>query len=473
MVNHDNSTLQAPTDLPVLSTSVSNPSAAAATATAKDTEAGAPSSSDDASTSTTDAGEPSYPEGGRTAWLTVLGSFLSMLASFGIMNTIGTFQAHLATHQLAHMSEGQIGWIFGLYAFVSFFGGIIIGPIFDVYGPRWLLVAGSTCLIVGLVTFSVCVEYWQFILSFGILTGLGTCLIFTPAIASIGHWFLARRAYATGLATTGGSIGGIVFPLTIQAAIPRVGFGWAVRIVALLCLCLVVSGNSLIRARTAIISPRSGAKSRVAIEFDWAAFRDPRFALTTMGVFLIEWGVFVPLTYIVSYAIHLGLTHAFAFQLLAILNVGSVFGRWLPGLVADKLGRFNTMLLTVSLCLLSVLAFWLPTALVAPLPAHAPKALMTTFALLYGFASGSGISLTPVCVGQICSTKDYGKRFGTCYFFVSFGTLTGAPIAGEIVRRMGGAYAGLIAFTAASYVGAFVFFGAARVVGGGWRWTRW
>lgn len=50
-----------------------------------------------------------------------------MVAAFGTMNTIGTFQTYLATNQLRDYSEGQIGWIFGVYVFTSFLGGIQIG----------------------------------------------------------------------------------------------------------------------------------------------------------------------------------------------------------------------------------------------------------------------------------------------------------------------------------------------------------
>jgi len=72
-------------------------------------------------------GEAKYPEGGRQAWLVVLGSFLCITASFGIMNTTGTLQVHLLKHQLAQYSLGEIGWIFGVYTFLSFFCGILVG----------------------------------------------------------------------------------------------------------------------------------------------------------------------------------------------------------------------------------------------------------------------------------------------------------------------------------------------------------
>jgi uncharacterized membrane protein len=102
------------------------------------------------------AEEDTYPEGGKEAWLVVFGSFLSMVSSFGVMNTIAVIHAHLSKDQLKDQSSSDIGWIFGVYVFLSFFGGIQIGPLFDKYGPRWLLLAGSICLVGGLMSTSVC-----------------------------------------------------------------------------------------------------------------------------------------------------------------------------------------------------------------------------------------------------------------------------------------------------------------------------
>ena len=34
---------------------------------------------------------------------------------------------------------------------------------------------------------------------------------------------------------------------------------------------------------------------------------------------------------------------------------------------------------------------------------------------------GSNISLTPVCVGQLCDTEVFGRWYATCYTIVSIG----------------------------------------------------
>ena len=226
--------------------------------------------------------------------------------------------------------------------------------------------------------------------------GTGTSLVFTPAIAAIGHYFLNKRGSMTGLAAVGGSLGGIVYPLTMQALFPKIGFAWTTRVIALINLVLLVVANLCIKSRL----PAKKA-TKEAILPDFRIFRDPVFSLTTLGVFFVEWGLFVPLTYLVSYAIRSGVEERFAYQLIAIFNAGSCFGRWLPGFIADRIGRFNSMCLTILLCLVSTLALWLP--------ADGRVAMIIVYAIIFGFGSGSGISLTPVCVSSLCKIENYGR----------------------------------------------------------------
>ena len=293
---------------------------------------------------------------------------------------------------------------------------------------------------------------------------MGTSLTFTPAISSIGHYFLRARGTATGLAATGGSIGGILFPLLLQRLFPLVGFAWATRIMGFIFMFLLIIANLLIRSR---LPPKVGG----SVWPDFRIFKDEIFALTTAGVFFIEWGLFLPLSYISTYALHYGISASFSYQLLAVVNAGSFFGRWVPGYVADYLGRFNTIILTVALCLAMTLGFWMPAAEVLRGQTSANVAVLCVFAVGFGFASGSNISLVPVCVGQLCETESYGRYYATCYTLVSVGCLTGIPIAGQIMAADGGQYWGLIIFTAMCYAGGLVCFIAARVLKVGWKVT--
>lgn len=105
-------------------------------------------------TAATDGGE-SYPEGGLQAWLVVLGSWLALVSSLGLMNTLATFQTYLTTHQLAEYDDGTVGWIFSIYTFMVFFLGLYIGPLFDKHGPRWLILTGTLFVSASLMLFSI------------------------------------------------------------------------------------------------------------------------------------------------------------------------------------------------------------------------------------------------------------------------------------------------------------------------------
>ena len=97
-----------------------------------------------------------YPEGGLRAWLVTFGSFCAMFAGFGVLNTIGVFQAYLQDNQLRHLNESQVSWIFSLYAFLTFFCGLQIGPIFDAKGPRLLILTGSVLLVISIMLVGLC-----------------------------------------------------------------------------------------------------------------------------------------------------------------------------------------------------------------------------------------------------------------------------------------------------------------------------
>jgi len=244
---------------------------------------------------------------------------------------------------------------------------------------------------------------------YSVLNGIGGCLIYTPCIASIGHYFLHKRGNATGIAMTSGSIGGIIFPLMLQKLFPMVGFAWATRILGFILVFLLIIANLLVRSRL----PRKRIESWKKVSPDLRVFKDLPFTFISLGIFLMEWGIFVPLTYITSYVVTHGHSAAFGFQILAILNAGSFFGRFFAGLVADMIGRMNTLILSISMCVVACLALWLP--------AGESTAMIVVFAVIFGFVSGSNLSLSPVCVGQLCKTENYGRYFATCWMFVAFG----------------------------------------------------
>ena len=303
---------------------------------------------------------------------------------------------------------------------------------------------------------------------FGVLGGVGTSLVFTSSVAAVGHWFFRTRGNATGIAATSGAVGGIIFPIMLQALFPKIGFAWATRVMGFIFVGCVILANLFVRSR---LPPKPGGR----VLPDFRIFRNTAFLLTTIGVFLEEWGLFIPITYLTTFSLASGaMSPTFAYQVIAIFNAGSVVGRWAPGYMADRLGRFNTMILTVGICMLAAFCLWMPAAVLVangPESAGKVKGLTIAFAVIMGFGSGSNISLAPVCVGQLCVTEEYGRYYATCYTIVSFGTLTGIPIAGAILGACNGYYWGVVLFTGLSYTASLIVFTTVRVMKVGWKFS--
>ncbi|KAL4904121.1 hypothetical protein BDW74DRAFT_185784 [Aspergillus multicolor] len=394
-----------------------------------------------------------YPDGGLQAWLVVLGSWCAMVPSMGLLNTFGVLHAWTSKHQLSTYSESKIGWIFGTYAFFLYFGAAQIGPIFDSRGVLPVVLPGSIGLIISIFTFGESKEYYQILLSFSVLGGLSSCCLFTPAISAIGHWFDVNRGLATGIACTAGGLGGVFFSLIILYVGPVLGFAWAMRIIGIISAVLCALACILMKTR---LSPNT--KAGMAVDFK--ALRDKGYGLTTAAIWLVEFAAFVPYAYIVSYGLYANMPQDLGYLLCVFLNVGAIPGRALPGILADKLGRFNVMSFTAIACGICTLALWYCSG--------TNQGAIIAYAVLYGFWSGAAISLTPVCISQVCKMEDYGKRNGTTFTLVSIGTLTGIPMAGAIQESQDGGFKGLIIFGGVLYLAAAVVFGIARGVVGGW-----
>lgn len=280
-------------------------------------------------------------------------------------------------------------------------------------------------------------EYWHFMLAFGVLSGLATSLLLTPSIASIGHWFKARRGFTTSIATSAGGLGGIIFPFMLTNLWDRIGYRWGTLVLALISVVTSIIGIILIKSR---LPPAPNATAQP----DFRIFKQIPFFLTTLGIFTLEFSLFIPLAYISTFAIAKGFSVAFAYQLLPILNTGSVIGRLLPGYYSDIIGAFNTCILATLLCFVSTICVWLPAG-------HTTAGIVI-FAVLFGLGSGIGIAIAPVCISRMCKTQEYGRYYATAYMVVSFACLLGIPIAGNIVQAGGGSYVGLIITTGAVFL---------------------
>jgi predicted MFS family arabinose efflux permease len=299
--------------------------------------------------------------------------------------------------------------------------GVLTGPVYDAGHMIPLLYVGSFLVVFGHMMLSLCHRFWQVLLAQSFCVGIGAGLLFVPSIAILSTYFTTKLPFAIGIAASGSSLGGVVYPILIRVLLSKVGFGWSVRIAGFVALFGLSISCAAMRIRSLPAERRKG--------IDWSAFRELPYALFNLGMFLCFMGLYTPYYYLQSIALEERMVPGnLAFYLLPIMNAASTFGRLAPGYISQITGPFNVLVPcsiisgVLALCLLAV-------------DSEGP---LLAFCVLYGFFSGSLVSLSgPILVVLSPSSGVIGTRMGMCFTCLGIALLIGTPIAGAILDSAG------------------------------------
>ncbi|AWU77388.1 hypothetical protein CAS74_002089 [Pichia kudriavzevii] len=412
----------------------------------------------------------SFPDGGRKAWLTVLGAFFGLMTVFGIMDTMASIQLYIAKHQLANEKMSSISWVFSLYMFTNLSMGVITGPIFDVYGFKWVLVAGTLLNCGGLYATAFCKELWQFVLAFGLCTGIGGGILMTPLLGVVSHWFWKRRGLALGLANCG-NVSSVYFPIMLRSLYPKLGYTKTMVIMASICVFLLMLAFVLIEDRSEELNvDKEGTKWERLMDsykhmINLKSFKEKNYTLLVIGLFLEEFSIIIAITYIATYGSVRGVSESTTYIIVTVMNASGIPAKVILNYMSDKIGRYNTMLGILAVMTISFYAIWLP---------YYNLGGYFAFAVVYGIVFGSAYSITPVVISQISKTNEFGQRYATAYFFVAFGNLIAMPIGSQFINEETVTnYNHMIIFAGATCACATVFAFASRTTMVGWKLKVW
>lgn len=236
-----------------------------------------------------------------------------------------------------------------------------------------------------------------------------------------------------------------------------IGFAWATRVIAFIMLGTLLVSLAVMRVR---IQP---AQKRSLL--DKTALKELPFMLFALGVFFGFMGIYIPFFYMPFFALQKipGVTADFSVYAIAILNAASTFGRIVPNHFADKTGPLNMI---VPCALISaVLAYcWI---------AVENKAGMIVFCILYGFFTGSFVSLPPTTIVMLSPRLEIvGTRMGMVFSVCGLALLIGNPVGGAILGT-GDNFLGLQLFCASTIVASAAILYPARVAKAGWGLRTW
>ncbi|KAH4956531.1 hypothetical protein HBI78_201700 [Parastagonospora nodorum] len=364
----------------------------------------------------TAASTSKYPiDHGLIVWLQVLGGFILFANSWGLPNTFGVFQTYYIDTLLPTHSASAISWIGSVQLFFTTLGCLPAGVLVDRGYLKALIGVGTGLEVVGLVATSWCKSYWGILVAQGVCMGIGSGLLAVIPIVVLAMFFEKRRMVATGLASTGASVAGIAYTLSMRALFTSVGFAWAVRIFAVIILATNAVAFAVMRLQAQYGSKGSG--------FGFHHFKDLPYSVFVGAFTLFVASSFVPFFFIQDYALQLGVSKEMAFNLLSIMNAANIFGRFVPNFIADRYGGVNTLIPLSIACIITL----------ACLPLAQTQSSLIAISVVYGFLSGGVIIIPGPTITELSPTNtEIGVRLGLAYLVASFGGLLGNPLTSLI-----------------------------------------
>ncbi|KAJ7114559.1 major facilitator superfamily domain-containing protein [Mycena crocata] len=353
-----------------------------------------------------------YRDGPWRAWSTVAGTFIVQFYVVGVITAFGVFQDFYTREWLNNCSASTISWIGGVTYFFELGCAPLGGKLYDAGYGRSSVWFGSFLSMLSFFLLSLVKphQYYQVLLSQGVGMGIGLMLVFGPSMAMVSEHFNTRRGLAMGIVASASPLGAIVFTIVLNHLFhSSIGFTWGIRAMGFMSLGCFVIGNALIctpRQTKQTTTPTSSTAPAAPI---W----DLPYILILISGFLWALGANTPNFYMQLYAGTKNLDQNLVFDSFAILSVGSIFGRIIPGWMADRWG----------LMCFAMLGCGSPAGLVV-------------FALIYGYLFGTVISIyLPMIRDLTPDGTNMGRRMGYALSPIGLGSTVGPPMIGAILSE--------------------------------------
>jgi MFS family permease len=156
-------------------------------------------------------------------WI-VAAAFVSQFVAMGVFSyVLGPFMLPMIEDLGWSRAEFTLSRTLG--QFVMGTTGFLIGVWVDRFGPRPLMLAGTTIMTISLVLHAGVNEVWQWLVINGVVVTVGAALLGNLVVnVTLAKWFVERRGQAVAWAAMGVSAGGVLITPTITATIDLIGW---------------------------------------------------------------------------------------------------------------------------------------------------------------------------------------------------------------------------------------------------------
>jgi sugar phosphate permease len=391
----------------------------------------------------------SHPPARRSfhyAWIVAGVAFMTLLAAAGARATAGVILVPFGNE--FQWSRATVSSIISINIFLYGLVGPFAAALYQRFGLRRTMVSAMVLLSLGYAASTVATQYWQFVVLWGLVIGLGSGMAATVLGAAVANrWFTARRGLVMGLLTASTATGSLIFLPSLASAVTVHGWRAAPLIVAIVTAAVAPLVWLLMRDSPADVGlrPYGEAAPLAPVSAAQPVTGNPAFhalavlqsSVRVRDFWLLAGSFFVCGastngligTHLVAAAFDCGIPEVRAASLLAVMGMFDLVGTTASGWLSDRYnGRY---LLFGYYALRGLSLLWLPHALTGP------TAGLGLFAVFYGLDWIATVPPTVRLTADVFGRENATIVFGWVVAAHQLGAAFATFAAGAIRTQLG------------------------------------
>ncbi|KAJ4940312.1 hypothetical protein JOQ06_026620 [Pogonophryne albipinna] len=403
-------------------------------------------------------GTVTAPDGGW-GWVVLAATIVVLALTLAFPSCVGIFYTDLQNE--FHASNSETSWVPSIMTSVLHAGGPFCSVLVERLGCRATVMLGGVLSGLGMAASSFTQSIEQLYVTAGVITGLGFCFSFQPAVTILGHYFVRRRAFANAMSSMGTALGLCTLPFLGNYLHTELGWRGSFLVLGAVLLNCCVCG--------ALMRPLQPPKHRgqplmnhgppppeeekVTKEKGWmrriwnyfvAALRkhmafdqlchNSRYCVYAIGITWMMLGFVVPLIYLVPYATANDMEQGRAALLIAIMGMVNIVVRP-PFGILFSMPWFKGRHIYVFASALLVNGLSNTICCIGP-----SFPVLLVYVVFYGLSMSVVGSLMFTVLMEIVEMKRFPSALGLLAVMESITLLIGPPLAGVLIDRTGEYY---------------------------------
>jgi len=366
--------------------------------------------------------------GGWTRWVQLVLGVICMMAISSPQYTWTLFTKPLSAALAAKLPELQV--TFSILIVLQTFLSPLQGFLVDRFGPRFLISAGTLLSGVSWMLASHASTLTGLYLSYGLLGGIGTGVVYIGVVSQMVKWFPERRGFAVGMVAAGYGMGALLTTFPISSSIASAGYQptlWTYGLIFAVVGLLAAQG--LKRSPHEQQALGSGHLERLPGVTPARMLTTPVFWLLFVMMTMLSTSGLMVISQMGPFARDFGVASVIVWGFaalplaLTIDRVTNGLTRPFFGWLSDNIGRENTMFIAF---------LFEGLAMTAWLQFRSEPVLFVLLSGLVFFGWGEIFSLFPSTLTDTFGERHATTNYGFLYMAQGVGSVLGGPMAAKL-----------------------------------------